>query len=80
MRREHEVVDAARRDARNGMTMRNPSVAGFLIIMIVYAVALIGWLLYDGGAILEVVLFYLIGIPIAAAAVWWSGRTRQRRR
>jgi hypothetical protein len=60
--------------------MRNPSVAGFLMIMIVYAVILIGWLLYDGGAILEVALFYLIGIPIAAAAVWWSGRTRQGRR
>lgn len=59
--------------------MRNPSVAGFLMIMIVYAVILIGWLLYDGGAVLEVGLFYLIGIPIAAAAVWWSGRTRQGR-
>jgi len=60
--------------------MRNPSVAGFLMIMIIYAVILIGWLLYDGGAILEVVLFYLIGIPIVAVAVWWSGRTHQRRR
>jgi hypothetical protein len=60
--------------------MRNASVAGFLIIMTIYTVALLGWLIYDGGAILDVVLFYVVGIPLAAVVVWWSGRTRQRRR
>jgi hypothetical protein len=60
--------------------MRNASVAGFLIIMTIYTVALLGWLIYDGGAILDVVLFYVVGIPLAALVVWWSGRTRQRRR
>ena len=60
--------------------MRNTSVAGFLIIMTIYSFALIGWLLYDGGAFLDVVLFYAIGIPVASVMVWWSGRTSQRRR
>ncbi|HVB64846.1 MAG TPA: hypothetical protein VNE17_08950 [Nitrolancea sp.] len=60
--------------------MRHTSVAGFLIIMTIYTVALISWLLFDGGAILDVVLFYALGIPVVAVVVWWSGRTRQRRR
>jgi hypothetical protein len=62
------------------MRMRNTSVAGFLIIMTIYTVALISWLLFDGGAILDLVLFYALGIPVVAVVVWWSGRTRQRRR
>jgi len=62
------------------MQMRHASVAGFLIIMTVYTAILIGWFIFDSGAILDVLLFYVLGIPLAAALVWWGGQTRQRRR
>lgn len=60
--------------------MKNHSVAGFLIIMTVYTLALLTWLVYDGRAAIDVVLFYVLGVPVVAVAVWWGAQARQKRR
>ena len=60
--------------------MKNHSVVGFLIILTVYTLALVGWMVYDGRAAIDVALFYLLGAPIVAVAVWWGGQARQKRR
>ncbi len=60
--------------------MKNQSVIGFLIIMTVYTIALFAWLAYDGRVAIDVVLFYLLGVPVVAVAVWWGAQARQKRR
>lgn len=59
--------------------VRNESFVGFLIIATIYTVGLLLWLQYDGGDLLDLALLSLLGIPLAAGAVWWSGRDRRRR-
>ncbi len=60
--------------------MKNHSVLGFLIIMTVYTAALLAWMAFDGRAAIDLILFYLVGVPVVVLAVWWGGQTRQRRR
>lgn len=60
--------------------MKNHSVIGFLIIMTIYTIALLAWLVYDGGSAVDVIFFYLLGAPIVAVLFWWGGQARQRRR
>lgn len=60
--------------------MKHHSVIGFLIIITIYTAALLAWLVYDGRAATDVVLFYLLGVPVVALAVWWGAQARQRRR
>jgi hypothetical protein len=60
--------------------MRNHSIAGFLIIMTLYTIALLAWMVFDGQAAIDVVLFYLLGVPVVVLAVWWGAQARQKRR
>ncbi len=66
--------------SETSISMKNHSVIGFLIIMTVYTVALVAWMVYDGRAAIDLLLFYLIGVPVVALAVWWGGQARQKRR
>ncbi len=60
--------------------MKHHSIVGFLVILTIYTIAMLAWMMYDGRAATDVVLFYLLGAPVVAVAFWWSGQARQRRR
>ncbi len=60
--------------------MKHHSIVGFLVILTIYTIAMLAWMVYDGRAAMDVVLFYVIGAPVVAVAFWWGNQARQRKR
>lgn len=60
--------------------MRDRTFAGPLLILSVYVVIILLWLLLSGGSTIGALLFFLVGLPVVAVALWWSGRSIRPKR
>ena len=49
--------------------MRDRTLAGPLLILTLYVVLILVWLMLSGGGMLGAALFFLLGLPVVAAAL-----------
>jgi hypothetical protein len=54
--------------------MRGKPLLAALGILTGYVVVILGWLSLEGATELNALLFFVLGLPVAATALWWSGR------
>lgn len=60
--------------------MRDRRITGPLLILTFYVALIVAWLMLSGGSAVEALLFFLLGLPVVALALWWSGKSARPKR
>lgn len=60
--------------------MRDRTIAGPLLILTFYVALILAWLMLSGGSTLGALLFFLLGLPVVALALWWGGKRARPKR